>query len=94
MTTYDPRLTSPGYRRLRLWVLDRDRHTCRIRGPKCTLVATQVDHITARADGGDLEDPANLRAACATCNGWLAACRTNGKRWRYRTSLPDYDVRL
>ena len=65
----DSRLTEPGYRRLRLLVLERDRWVCQIKGPTCTHAATAVDHIIARADGGDMYNPANLRAACKACNG-------------------------
>jgi 5-methylcytosine-specific restriction endonuclease McrA len=92
MTTSDPRLWTKAYRRARLWVLDRDRHVCRIRGPRCTTYATEVDHITARADGGDVYDPANMRAACRACNGWLAARRTNAMR--YRNTVAVYQTRL
>jgi 5-methylcytosine-specific restriction endonuclease McrA len=49
-------------------ILARDSHACQIRGPRCTGVATQVDHVVALADGGAHLDPLNLRAACATCS--------------------------
>ena len=94
MTTHDPRLRTAEWRQLRRWILDRDRGACQIQGPHCTHHATQVDHITPRADGGDVYNPANLRAACRTCNMWLAAKRTNTKRWRYHTTLADYETRL
>lgn len=80
-------------RRLAALVLDRDLHLCQIRGPRCTRYATQVDHIVARADGGDVFDPANLRACCAACNGWRSAQRTNSMR-RYRDSVARYETRL
>jgi 5-methylcytosine-specific restriction protein A len=80
VTTYDPRLNTQAYRRLRVYILERDRHACQIRGPKCTHAATEVDHVVARADGGDVYDPTNMRAACRPCNGWRAAQRTNAKR--------------
>jgi 5-methylcytosine-specific restriction endonuclease McrA len=92
MTRWDPRLTTPGYRRLRLAVLDRDRWVCQIGGPGCTQAATQVDHVVARADGGDCWDPRNLRAACRTCNGRGGALRTNAAR--YRTGVADYVSRF
>ena len=76
-------------------MLDRDRWTCQIRGPRCTHGATCVDHIVARADGGAPLDPANLRAACATCNGGRAADRTNAARgWGYRTGVAEYVSRF
>jgi len=80
---------------LRLWILDRDRLTCQIRGPRCTHAATCVDHIVARADGGAVWDPTNLRAACQTCNGSRAADRTNAARgWGYRNGVADYVSRF
>lgn len=90
----DRRLWRADYRRTAKAVLDRDRHLCRIQGPRCTRDATQVDHIVARADGGS-DDFSNLRAACAACNGWLAARRTNSMPGRrYRISVPYYETRL
>jgi 5-methylcytosine-specific restriction enzyme A len=80
MTSNDPRLTSPPWRRLRLAILDRDRWTCQIGGPRCTHTATTVDHIVARADGGDCWNPANLRAACRPCNSGGGAAMTNARR--------------
>ena len=91
MTTNDARLGSRAYKRIRLYVLDRDRHICQIRGPRCTYFATDVDHIVARADGGDVWNPANLRAACRHCNGWAAAQRTNRRRG-YTTTVLDYET--
>lgn len=54
--------------KVRLLVLSRDGHTCQIRGPHCTVRATEADHITPVAQGGARLDPANLRAACRPCN--------------------------
>ena len=91
MTTADRRLWTGAYRHVRRWVLDRDGGVCQIRGAKCTHWATEVDHIRARADGGDCYDPANLRAACRACNGGRAADRTNRLR---RAQVPYEDMRL
>ena len=74
-------------------ILVRDEYRCQIRGPKCRGYATEVDHVVSRADGGPVFDPANLRASCKRCNSGRSADRTNAMR-RYRTSVPDYDVRL
>jgi 5-methylcytosine-specific restriction endonuclease McrA len=91
----DPRLSSPEWRRLRTWILDRDHGLCQIQAEGCTRYATCVDHIVARADGGDCWQPANLRAACRTCNSRDGALRTNSRRVaRYRTTLADYDTRM
>jgi hypothetical protein len=40
---------------------------CAVRGPGCTGVATTVDHIVARINGGD-NSLANLRPCCPACN--------------------------
>jgi 5-methylcytosine-specific restriction endonuclease McrA len=61
-------LSTARWQRTRVCVLDRDGHTCQIAGPGCTIVATTVDHVVARSDGGAVFDPANLRAACQHCN--------------------------
>ena len=53
---------------IRLKVLARDRGVCQIGGPRCTLRATQVDHIVPVSRGGSWWDTSNLRAACARCN--------------------------
>ena len=88
-------LTTRQYRALRQWVLDRDRHQCQVKGPTCTGVATQVDHIIARDDGGAVWDPANLRASCVPCNARGGAAITNAKRWRgYRDSVAHYVTRF
>jgi 5-methylcytosine-specific restriction protein A len=87
--TRDPRLWTTAYRHLRVYVLDRDHHTCQIRGPRCTTVATVVDHVVDRADGGALYHTTNLRAACAACNGWRSATRTNAIRSAARSTGRD-----
>lgn len=56
------------YPRVRKQVLERDGRVCQIRSPNCTVRATQVDHIVPLAEGGPQFDPANLRAACQSCN--------------------------
>ena len=44
-------------------ILRRD-PTCRIRGPRCTLISTDVDHI--QPGGGDSD--ANLQGTCRPCH--------------------------
>jgi 5-methylcytosine-specific restriction endonuclease McrA len=89
-------LWTAKYRRTRLYVLIRDEYRCKVQGPKCRGYATEVDHIVARADGGDVFDPANLRAACGPCNGRLSALRTAQLRRgrHYMTAVPDLEIRL
>lgn len=60
------------WRRIRLYVLDRDGWRCQLPSDDdpaqlCLDLAEHVDHIVARVDGGS-DDPANLRAACAFHN--------------------------
>lgn len=78
-----PRTTTPEHRARRRNVLDRDDHQCRIRGPRCTRIATVADHIVALALGGtDTDD--NMQAACAPCNQWKAALEANEAKSRLR----------
>lgn len=62
--------SSRRWRKLRAVILQRDGYTCKVprNGRPCGAHATHVDHIVPRADGGDMWDPSNLRAACAPCN--------------------------
>lgn len=55
----------PGWHgHIRPAILDRDGHLCQIGLPGCTGHATEVDHIVP----GDDHSPANLQAACTSCN--------------------------
>jgi 5-methylcytosine-specific restriction endonuclease McrA len=101
MAGHDPRLKTLAWQRLRLLILDRDGWQCQVHGSMCTHHASVVDHITARADGGDCWDPANLRAACVQCNSRGGSTRTNARthaqatRWGYRPGgLADPDTRF
>ncbi|HSS11155.1 MAG TPA: HNH endonuclease signature motif containing protein [Acidimicrobiales bacterium] len=89
-------LGSRAWRELRVYVLDRDGGLCQIRGPGCTKWATEVDHITSRADGGAIWDDANLRAACRHCNLARAGRYGNrrGGQFTYRTPQPRFETRL
>lgn len=69
--------SSRAWRRLRLFVLDRDGWLCRVpvkdgridpAGKPCLLPASCADHIVPRTQGGT-DDPDNLRAACVPHNG-------------------------
>lgn len=66
---------------LRSRVLRRDRRRCRIAGPDCLGVATEVDHLRAVADGGG-DDPANLRAVCEVCHRAKTAAEAQAARKR------------
>lgn len=57
------------HKRWRLAVLHRDLHQCQLRYPdRCTVTATEADHITALHLGGAPLDPDNGRAACTPCH--------------------------
>ena len=62
------RTSSREHRAWRTAVLERDQHTCRLRGPRCTVHATHADHITPVAFGGAEFDLSNGQAACPTCH--------------------------
>jgi 5-methylcytosine-specific restriction endonuclease McrA len=59
---------SPAWPAVRRDVLARDGHVCQVRLPGCKVRANSVDHIVRPEDGGAPYDPANLRAACTSCN--------------------------
>jgi hypothetical protein len=75
----------PAYRgpwsTVRKTILNRDNHQCQIRAPKCTGIATQVDHIIPITKGGAWWDPDNLRASCAHCNNQRID-RKQDDRWQ------------
>jgi 5-methylcytosine-specific restriction enzyme A len=61
-------------------VLARDRYRCQImHDGVCTGQATTVDHIRPLAEGGDLLDERNMRAACLPCNA-LDGARLGARR--------------
>jgi 5-methylcytosine-specific restriction endonuclease McrA len=60
--------SSSAWRRASKRAIERAGGLCEIRGPKCTVVATETDHIIPISKGGSLLDPANLRACCKTDN--------------------------
>ena len=68
-----PKTAARGYdaewRKVRRLILLRDGGTCKIRTHCTGAVATEVDHIRPLSEfpEGRL-DPANLQAACKTCN--------------------------
>lgn len=61
---------------IRLSILQRDDHLCRLGLRGCTSIATHVDHIVPLAEGGARLDPSNLRASCESCNLRRSAGRT------------------
>lgn len=87
-------LTAPVYnnrrwKRVRLEILERDQHQCRIQLPGCRLMATEVDHIVDWRYGGAKYDPENLRAACKPCNVAQRNHRVAARRHR-RTRSRDW----
>lgn len=68
-----PRTASAGRTSTAHWklqrakALQRDGHQCQIRGPRCTIQATQVDHIIpVHLNGTD--DLTNLMSVCKPCH--------------------------
>lgn len=58
---------SGPWKRVRKVILLRDPR-CMIRGAKCSVISTEVDHIVPLSMGGAPLDPNNLRGACVPCN--------------------------
>ena len=79
----------PRWRRVRARVLERDDHRCQIHGPRCTVQATQVDHIIPLSLGGRWLDPTNLRASCANCNRDRVGKGTDGIRLQAKNTPPS-----
>ena len=73
----DPYYRSKEWRNLRARVLIRDLYRCAV--PGCTDVATTVDHIKRRQDGGT-EDLSNLRSLCSLHDKQVKESST-GKRF-------------
>lgn len=55
-------------KRLRFEILRRDNHACRYCGRSAPEVKLNVDHVVPAALGGS-DEPSNLVASCADCNG-------------------------
>jgi 5-methylcytosine-specific restriction endonuclease McrA len=58
-------------------ILARDGNMCMIRGPRCTGVATQVDHVVSWRELPEEQwfVPELLRGACRSCNSQAGARR-------------------
>lgn len=76
------RVYGHDWRKVRAAVLERDGGVCQIRGPECQGTADQVDHVVPVGYGGARLDPANLRAACRTCNGGRGSRLKAKAGWR------------
>lgn len=80
-----PRTASAGrtsttiWKNMRVLALQRDSHQCQIRGPRCTINATQVDHVTPVSQGGTDQLP-NLQSCCPPCHKQKTAREANQGR--------------
>ena len=77
MSRYSRPYDDPRWRRVRPTILKRDGGVCQIGGPRCTTIATQVDHIRSwrELDESLWFEPTMLRAACRSCNSQAGARR-------------------
>jgi 5-methylcytosine-specific restriction enzyme A len=64
---------------LRTRVLQRDNHTCQVRGPRCLGMATEVDHVVPVSRGG-ADNLSNTRAVCKPCHDALTAAQAREAR--------------
>ena len=88
------------WRRLRAAKLMRD-PLCEYCLPKYVTRATQVDHVVAVSNGGEMWDWENLKSTCATCHSHKTmTVDVHGKAWTparvkgvdARTGLPLDDA--
>ena len=70
-----------NWAKLRQSILKRDGYLCQIAGPGCTMLATEVDHITH----GDDHDPSNLQALCHRCHAAKTASEAKGAQSAIRS---------
>lgn len=66
-TASSTRTSTRSWRRRRAEVLQRDNHMCVVRGPNCTVTASEVDHVIPVFMGGD-DQPSNCQSVCANCH--------------------------
>ena len=66
-TASSKRTNTTHWKQQRAKALQRDNHQCVIRGPRCTITATEVDHIISVANGGT-DELHNLASTCHNCN--------------------------
>lgn len=89
----DPRTSYVWKTKIRPAILARDGFACQIRGPRCKRVANVVDHVLPLSLGGDPFDPANLRAACATCNSGRSVGQPTRRRRKAAAGFSYLDDR-
>ena len=80
---HDKSASERGYgnrwRKLRKWVLDRDKHLCQAcRSQGRITKATHVDHIQPKAEGGT-DDMDNLQSLCEPCHQFKTIRENGGK---------------
>lgn len=71
------------WKRTRALALQRDGRQCQIRGPRCAVTATAVDHVVPVHLGGT-DDLPNAQSVCAPCHSTKTAQeagQANG-RWK------------
>ncbi|RUP35021.1 MAG: HNH endonuclease [Mycolicibacterium sp.] len=66
-TPSSARTSTREWKAQRAKALQRDGHWCTIRGPRCTVYATQVDHVKPVHLGGT-DELTNLASVCEPCH--------------------------
>ena len=66
-TESSKRTGTSRWQALRVKVLQRDGHMCQVRGPRCLVHATDVDHVIPTHLGG-ADSIANAQSVCKPCH--------------------------
>lgn len=66
------RTNTTAWKKQRMLALQRDAHQCVIRGPRCTIQATEVDHVVPCYLGGS-DQLDNLQSCCHPCHAQKTA---------------------
>lgn len=55
---------------IKILVSARAEGKCEIKGPPCTVIGEEFDHVYPWSKGGSSKDPDNIQLGCKACNRW------------------------